>query len=355
MKTDTVLFGEAEIKNEIKAGVHGGYFFFGDEDYLKSFYAEELAKSVIGDDAFGDFNRIRLDTDTFDGVALENALASLPLMSERKLVEMRSPDISSWREKEKAAFVDIISRLDSFPHSVLLVTVNRDCFDEGSIPKRPSAMYKQITKYLTPVQFSLQSESRLARWVERRAAQSGITASPDVCTAVIRFVGRDMRNLATEVDKLIAYAASHGDKEIKREYIERVSCKAQTDDAFELANAVIAGDRARALGALLTYKQRKDEPVAVLASVERTVCELLSAAVVVESGGDKKDIAAALKVHEYKAELLRNAVAGVNPDRLRAALDRCIKADLQLKTTTLGYAAIERFISTMPQLSKIRD
>ena len=356
MAGEKPLYGEAEIKNEIKSGVHGGYFFFGDEDYLKSYYAAELVRSVTdGEDGFGDFNKITLDTDSFDGAALENALASLPLMSEKKIVEMRSPNIAAWRDSERKAFCDILSRLEQYPHSVLLVTVNKDCFDEGVVPKRPSPMYKQITKYLTPVMFPLQSESKLARWIERRAAQAGITATPEVCYNIIGYVGRDMRTLAGETDKLIAYAASHGESEIKREYIELVSCAAESDDAFELANAVIAGDRARALAALLPYKRRKDEPVAVLASVERTVCELLMAAVLVESGADKKEIASALKIHDYRAELYRNAVAGVNPDRLRAALDRCLKADLQLKTTTLGYAAIERFISTMPQLAKIRD
>ena len=355
MKSDTGILGEAELKNEIKSGVSGGYFFYGDEDYLKSFYASELVKSVINDsDGFGEFNRIVLDTDSFDAAALENALASLPLMSERKIVEMRSPDISSWKEREKNEFIDVLSRLDRYPHSVLLVTVNRDCFDAGNPPKKPSAVFKAVTKYLKPVAFELQSESKLVRWLERRAAQSGVEISPDAAALVVRTCGRDMRNLAGEADKLIAYTLSQGESSVKTEYIALVCSPSSSDDAFELANAVIAGDRQRALAALLRYKQRKEEPVAVLSSVSRTMCELLSSAVIIEGGGDKKDIASALKIHEYRAELYKSAVTGVNPDRLRAALERCRKADLQLKTTTLGYIALERLISTIPQLSKIR-
>ena len=355
MKNDTGILGEAELKNEIKSGASGGYFFYGDEDYLKSFYAAELVKSVADDESgFGEFNHIIINTDAFDGAALENALASLPLMSERKIVEMRSPDISSWREKEKNEFTDIISRLDRYPHTVFLVTVNRDCFDEGNPPKRPSAMFKTIAKYIKPVAFELQSESKLARWIERRAAKSGVSVSPDVSSRVIRMCGRDMRYLAGETDKLIAYTLAHGENSVRSEYVPLVCSETSADDAFELANAVIAGDRTRALNALLSYKQRKEEPIAVLASVSRTVCDLLCSAIILEDGGDKKDIASSLKIHEYRAELYKNAVTGVNPDRLRAALDRCRKTDVLLKSTTLGYIALERLISTIPQLSKIR-
>ncbi len=341
---------ESKLRDEIKNGLTGGYFLWGDEDYLKSHYAAELRRTVLCDESgFGDFNYIALDTDSFDGAALENALASLPMMSDTKLVEMRSPDIGAWRERERNEFVEIISHIDEYPGTVLLVTVNRDGFDAGNPPKRPSPMFKAIGKHMAMVEFPLQTEGKLRKWVLRHLAGEGVGATEDVASYIIGYCGRDMRNLDSELGKLTAYALSHGRNEITQADVEAVCSPGGEDDAFELTNAVVAGDRTRALGALLKHKQRREEPISVMASVSRTVCEMLEVALLSGEGKTKAEIAAALKLHEYKAGLYIRAVSGVEPDRLRAALERCRKTDALLKSTTLGYIAIERFVATIPK------
>lgn len=347
---------EAELKNEIKSGVKGGYFFYGEEDYLKSYYAAEFRRAVLDSpDGFGDFNHVVLDTDTFDGAALENALASLPMMSDIKLVEMRFPDILSWKEREKNEFIKIISELEEYPHSVFLITVDSEGFDEGNLPKNPSAMYKAVSKHMTVVNFAWQSEAKLKKWIARHLSGAGITADDNALSYLIQYCGRDMRNLDSELSKLTAYISYHKRNALTLEDIAAVCSPNPEEFAFELTNAIIAGDRKRAFNALLKYKQRKDDPIKVMASVSKTVSEMLIAAVILEGGGGKKEIMAAIKnLGEYKAGIYKTAVTGIDPDRLRASLDRCRKTDALLKSTTLGYIAIERFIATIPQISRIK-
>ena len=76
------------------------------------------------------------------------------------------------------------------------------------------------------------------------------------------------------------------------------------------------------------------------------VCMIV--ACLVAEGADKKTVVAKTKMHEYRAGLYMQAVAGSPPERLIAAAARCREADLKLKSTTLDYIALERLICTIP-------
>ena len=84
---------ENEFKQELK-NLHGGYLFFGDEDYLKHSYAKEVKKLIL-DGSFDEFNHIVIYGEDFSPSNLINALATLPMMAEKKLVEIRGVDFKS--------------------------------------------------------------------------------------------------------------------------------------------------------------------------------------------------------------------------------------------------------------------
>lgn len=67
-----------------------------------------------------------------------------------------------------------------------------------------------------------------------------------------------------------------------------------------LANAVLEGDRPRALEALGAAKRRREEPIAVLASVSRVMSDMLAVAVYAEAGLGAKEIAGKLKMHDTR-------------------------------------------------------
>ena len=121
------------------------------------------------------------------------------------------------------------------------------------------------------------------------------------------------------------------------------------EDDFALANAVVSGDRRAALAALYFHKLRREEPIVLLASVSRVVCDLLMVARLREAGLHESEIAAETKLHSYKVSLYCQAVASISADRLLSCAERCRKADRQMKTGSTGYAVLERLICTLPQ------
>ena len=77
----------AELVERIKkAAPEGRYIFGGEEDYLKRYYAKELVKTALGDEA-DIFSYTVFDGEDVDFDALREAIISPSLMSEYKVIE----------------------------------------------------------------------------------------------------------------------------------------------------------------------------------------------------------------------------------------------------------------------------
>lgn len=335
---------EKELKQSVKCP-SGGYFFCGEEDYLKEYYSSVIRSAVITDESIAVFNEVIFDDDSFGAQSLSSALASPPLMSEKKLLKVRLSSYQSLSDKEKRELYDIYASLTDYPDTVLIISVAPDGFDPGS-EKRPSAAFKAISKNLNAVSFPLQSEAKLIQWLSRRFATNKLSAQQDVLRQMILLCGRSMHRLRGEADKLIAAASSMNASEITNEILRAVVSQTPEEDAFMLANSVLSGNRQNALECLLRAKRRGENPVKLLASVSASFCDMAVVAQLSAENNDKRAIAAALGMHEYRVGLYMRAVSGIPHEVLADAVAKCAEAELKMKTSPLGYIPLERLICT---------
>lgn len=319
----------------------GGYLFYGDEELVKSRYTASAQNAVVGDDPFA---AIILDGAETSPGKLEGALSAVPMMSERSFVHLRAAPVSQWKDAILEDYLGIFARAKDYTQTVYIISVPPGEADFGNPEKnRPSALFKKLTENLTPVSFGQKGGAQLTRWVERHFLAAGLNVEYGTADTLIEYSGQDMFTLSGECDKLIAYAKAHGSSEVTSAMVMEVASPDLSEEAFELSNAILAGDRPRALEALANAKRRREEPIAVLASVSRVMSDMLAVAIYAEAGLTQKEIAVRLKMHEYKTGLYLRA-AGKNTEALAASLRRCLEADIALKSSTIGYIAIERLI-----------
>lgn len=338
---------DTEFRDAVKKGkLSGGYLLFGDEDFLKNRYAADMCKAVAGEE-FAEFNIIKLDAAETSPARLEEALAGYPMMAERKAVLLVGFYPELIRERELGEYTEVFGHLDMYPQTVLGVIVPSGAADMGTLPKKPSALYKKLTAALCPVNFERKAPAALKKWIVAKLTAAGAEVMPDVPDALLLRCGKDMYTLSGECDKLAAYALSHGTA-VTAEAVAEVCSSYEEEDAFALANAVLAGDRRRALTALKHCRDRREEPVTVAAALGKVLTDMLHVCILQNEGMTKRDIAAELKLHEYKCGLYMQALADMEPARIRAAVERCLAADKLLKSTELKYIALERLICTIP-------
>lgn len=331
---------EKELKASVKAPV-GCYFFYGDEDYLKEHYTSLIRRAVIADEAFADFNETILDDESFSTAALEDAAASLPLMSDKKLIRVGLSSYDSLPEREKKGILKILGELSE--DTVLVISVTAGGFDAGSA-KRPSASLKALEPLAHCVNFPLCGELPLMRWLSRHFAEHGLTADEKALSLMLRLCGRGMHRLSFEAEKLAARACGAGERVITAALVESTVSRTEEEDAFRLANSILSGDIDSAFDSVRTAKRKNESPVRVLASVTAVFCDLAAVASLAAEGADKKEISAALKLHEYRVGLYLKTAGAVGLERLDKAISLCAKADMQMKSSSLGYIIIERLI-----------
>ena len=338
---------DTEFRDAIKKGeLSGGYLLFGDEDFVKGRYADDMCKAVC-DGQFEEFNVLKIEASETSAGKLEDVISMYPMMTEKKAVLLTGFYADNLREKELEAYIEVFSKLEDYPHTVLAVSVPAGAMDVGTLPKKPSSLYKKLTAVLTPVQFDLKGNAALKKWINAHLAKSGVDVHFDTAEAMLVRCGRDMHVLNGECEKLAAYALAHK-AQATPAMVELVCCKNEEEDAFALANSVLAGDRTGALAALRRYRDRKEEPIAVNAALGRVLTDMLHVSLLQAEGMQKKEISLALKMHEYKCGLYMQALRGVESGRLRAAVERCLETDRLLKSTDLKYIAVERLICTIP-------
>ena len=333
---------EKELKTAVKSPC-GGFFFFGEEDYLKEYYEKEIRKAVICDEGLAPFNEVIFDDETFSVPSLADALASPPMMADKRLVRVHLSSYNSLSDGDKKELLELYGEVKASPDTVLVISISPGGFDAGT-EKRPTAAFKAIRDRLNAVDFPLQSEAKLVSWLSRHMAQSSLASSPEVLSQMISLCGRNMFRLGSEAEKVASYALSKGMNTVTEDVVRRVVTVTPEEDAFRLANSVLAGDRGSALDCLRNAKGRGENPIKLLASVSAVFCDMAAIAHLASGGADKYAIASALKIHEYRVGLYMKACAGIRPEALDRTVAMCAEADVKMKTSSSGYIPLERLI-----------
>ena len=339
------IITEADFRRQIKTQIAPGYLFFGEEDYLKSHAASSLRAEVCPDEAFAIFNCVKVSPLEYDPAMLVATMSAPPMMGERKFIELCGFNISKMLAEDFDVFCEVLSALADYDYNVLVLSVSSDCIDEGT-KKKPNERFAKLCELLTPVRFEKCPPQKLALWAARHFEHNGVAASAAVCAKTVEYCGRDMYKLAGEIDKISFYVRAKGRDAVEVEDIIKTASPDTDYDTFAFANALTAGNAARALEILSFMKNRRIEPVFIMGQITAAFCDLMLVKELSEDGMGVAEISAATKMHSYKAEIYLNAVREVSRASLARMLDLCADADAAIKSSR-GYEAIELLICSI--------
>jgi len=355
-----VRLTEKEFRAEIKNGtVRSAYLFIGNEEYLKQISRKLLREAVIDDESFSSFNYSRLSAAN-DAISelpadLESALAVLPFMAEKRLIEVVDTDVPLFKEKSLDKMAQIILNTDNFETSVVCFVGAPESFE--LITKKDTAAFwqpfeKKLGDSIAVVSFDTPSSSELIKWVIRHIKHEGLECSPEIAKLIIETSGKNMQRLALETDKLACYLLANGKTEVTAKDLSAISSADPELAAFALSNAILNGKTAVALDALENARTERKEPTSFLAEITRTYTNMLAAKELPSLGLSDKEIAARLDSHEYQISLCKSAAANVSKELLEESLALCIECDGLLKSEFSGFTPIENLICRLGILRK---
>ena len=320
-----------------KTFVTGGALLYGDEDYLKKTDVDRLRKNTVDENDV--FNCYRINADSYSPDGLLSAIESLPVMAERKFIELYDMRLGKVRADDGflTNLCDILSHVQDSPDTLLVFVIAAGELDDK--PKHLAA----LKKVLTPVFYDRLPPNRLWNWIARHFSAEGVFADGNVCRLLADISGTDMYTLAGEISKISALTLASGRDHVSEQDVRSAAGRNLDYDEFSFTDALLRRDSQHALDILADLKLKKEKPEKILSGINSTLCNIYTALQLSGPGVSYDMVAEKMRVHPYRAKIFCRAAAGTDEKRLSELIGVCHRSDLLIKNSALSaYTVLER-------------
>ena len=318
---------EQALKRQIKENAFSTlYMIYGDEPYLKSFYAGRICERAV-DSAMRDFNFHRFEGKSVDFDVVSEAVEAFPMMSARTCVLLKDVPVDTLSQGDRDKLMQILSDIPPTCTVVLWM-------DTVDVQPKKSAKWRAFLKDISPyaelVALDKRGSADIVKLVRSGAQKRGCEISPPTANYFISLVGSDLTKVLQELEKLCAFK---GAGEITQQDVDAVAVRTVEAVGFDITKAMFAGDAARALTILSRLFRQKSEPVMILGALIACYVDIYRVKVFTLSGGRPEDAA---KTFNYKGKefRLRNAARdgrNLSLSDARRCLDILYRCDSDLK------------------------
>ena len=306
--------------------IHPIYVLHGDDAFLLDTHRREIvARVVAGAEA-------QLCVTSFDGSAeladVLDELRTVPFLAPRRLVILRDADafVKTHREAIEKFF-------EKPPTSASLLLV------VASWPGN-TRLAKLVAKIGQAIDCSVGEKENLSGWIAKSASKRGKKIAPDASELLAQWVGRDLAALDGEIEKLSLYVGQR--EQINVQDVSSLVTASAGPAAYELTNAVTAGDAAWALRALGGMLRTRGDEFKTLGLIAWHLRRAMTAKEKLAAGADPR---AALPNMPYQPQ--KAFMAMLQRRSLRAFHDdfrKLIRADLAMKSGTEPRAALQELV-----------
>ncbi len=261
-----------ELRDRIKLHPTGAYLFWGEEEYLKFYCLDELRR-VVCDEGMEEFNRTVIDFQR-DGTVkdIEDAVDSLPVMSEHKIVEVWGMDITSLKKDDEKRLVDAVKAVGK--ETIFVIIARLDELDISTKKMREKKIIKGLSSCMTVTEFARQSEGKLTSWTDKIFRNAEVRISDFNIVKMIKLCDYGMMRLKSESEKLIAYCKRNSLDSVPNELVELLVKPSGENAVYEFTDAVMRRSKKEACTLLEKLKQQNVEPVIIVSSLAKTFSAL---------------------------------------------------------------------------------
>lgn len=338
-------FEADKLPSEIKKGILGSFVFFGEEDYLKSYYRDEIYRNVM-QEGMETFNYFPISFSPASSVRedplvrLSDAVLAMPMMQDKKLVLVSDLSPSGMGKDSLDALCSAMKTATGSDDTVLILYCRADEM-ETDYKLESSAFYKKLATVSRMVRFDLQPRGKLIAWIKRHFVKETILISDEAAGLLSDMCAGRMTPLSFEIEKLICYAKYVKGKPdsdappvaIDEDDVRRIATISETDESpFAMANAAQSWKLSEMLAVLDTARAQKEEPIAVLARLSRILLDMLFIKTAKEAAMSAPEIAKAMKMKEFRVGKYLASVAKVPLSVLENAVCLAYETDRALKS-----------------------
>jgi DNA polymerase-3 subunit delta len=316
---------------DLHAQIEGGgdpagyYLLHGAEEFGRNravrWLFEQLAPS-----AARDFNVETFHADGLEVERLLDAYRAYPVMADRRLLTLKGCDRLS--ADQCRALEPMVT--DSVDSTIVIAT--------GEKVDARRRLFKQMATLGQAVEFRALYDNEVPAWITRHCREEGIAIEPEGADVLRIYVGPHPRELASEIEKLALYVgAGHT---ITRDSVIALASSSGEASIFGLTDAIAVGDRKKASSLLQALLNQGEEPIRIVAMINRHLNLLLKTAVLEAQGLPAAELSRRLGVSPYFLPSYRSQASKANSRELWEGLEALSEADLNLKSHSRRHSGL---------------
>ena len=304
------------------------YLFFGEEGYLKKQYRNKLLQAWNPD---GDtMNESRFEGKGIDVKEVISLGETMPFFSDRRIILLENTGFFKNQCPELAEY------LNNLPDYLYLL------FVEDEVDKR-SKMFKMVKQIGRVVDFSVQDEKTLMRWVLGIMKREGKQITQRDMEHFLSKTGTDMSNIEKELEKLLCYTMDRS--VITGEDIDAVCTTQINNRIFAMVQAVAEQNQKKALDLYYELLALKEPPMRILFLLVRQYRMLFHVKALANQGYGRKEIASKAGLHPFVAGKNMEQAKRFKMGQLRRVMEEGAQLEQDVKTGLLtDNLAVELFI-----------
>lgn len=340
-QTNSAILTPDALAVEIKNGALGSYIFFGEEDYLKSHYRDEIYKSIM-EEGLEIFNYFPISfspavqTKEEAMSRLADAVQAIPMMQDKKLIVASDLAPASLSKDLLDALATALRRANESDDTVCILYCRADEL-EADYKFETSALYKKLSPSAKMVQFDLQPRGKLLSWTKRHFTKETILMTDEAAGALVDLTAGRMTPLSFEIEKLICYAKYvKGGEPSRIEYEDVLKIavpSAQDEVPFAMLNAAQSWKLTEILAVLNAAREKREEPIVVLAGLSRILLDMLMIKTASEAALSPADIAKTMKMKDFRVTKYLSSITKVPLSVIENAVKLSYETDRALKST----------------------
>jgi DNA polymerase-3 subunit delta len=283
------------------------YLFAGDDDSKLAATRSRLREraeregGAAGLETFVGQGRSAPDAD-----ALAASIATMSLTASRRY--LLADGVEAWGKTQAARVAEAMAAI---PEQTTVVLIARG--------KAPAAIAKAVKAAGgDSISYEAPKAREIPKQLVAEATKRGFTLAPDAARLIVERLGRSTQRLANELDRLALWAGEGG--EVRLADLEAMLADTSEQAAWSLADAVVEGDAAAALGTAERLVGQGESVTGLSYMLSSRLRAGAQAAGELEAGRTEKQVADGLGMHPYAAKMLVKRLRGRSPDELRSAV-----------------------------------
>jgi DNA polymerase III subunit delta len=228
-------------------------------------------------------------------------------------------NVEAW----KAGDLDQLEReLAAIPEGTVLVLIARGKPPAQRLAKAIEKAGGELREYSAPKPW------QMPKWAAERAREEGLNLDQEAAKALVATVGTRQQRLAREIERLAILA--HPRVQLSAEEVTRLASGEATQQVYDLADALVAGDVPASLGlAERLTTSGDDRPSKLVYPIVRRLRDVHRAAELLDAGVPESKVAQAMKMPPWAAK--RALAQAKKADREALARALCAFADLEIE------------------------